>query len=174
MKKKVIRNFTLALIFILAIPTLAFAATAGTPIIKVVDGIKATLTFNSETFTKENNEFTISLFDQNGQPLTNANLKVTADMDQTSSMSGMNDKPVTIDLKDGSQAGEYTGMVDLKNNGKWIIEATFNSGSIQKVVDFDFEVHNAGSNWMLIGGFACVIIIVIGVAAIFKIKSKKA
>ena len=174
MKKNLTKNFIFAFIFMLSIPTLAFAATAGTPINKEVDGVKATLTFNSDTFTKENNEFTISLLDQYGKPLTNANLKVTANMDQTSSMSGMNDKAVMIDLKDGSQAGEYTGMVDLKNNGKWIIEATFNDGSLQKTVNFDFEVHNTSINWMLIGGFAGVIILVIGVAAIFKIKSKKA
>ena len=174
MKKKLIRNFILASIFVLSIPTLAFAATAGTPINKEVDGVKATLTFNTDTFTKENNEFTISLLDQNGQPLTNANLKVIANMDQTSGMSGMNDKAMMIDLKDGSQTGEYTGMVNLKNNGKWIIEATFNDENQQKTVNFDFEVHNNSTDWMLIGGFASVIIIVIGAAAIFKIKSKKA
>jgi len=174
MRKNLIRNFILAFIFILSIPTLAIAATADTPITKDADGVKATLTFTEDTLKKTGNEFTISLLDQNGKPLTNANLKVTANMDQTSGMSGMNDKAMMIDLKDGSQTGEYTGMVNLKNNGKWIIEATFNDENQQKTVNFDFEVHNTSINWMQIGGFAAVIIIVIGTAAIFKIKSKKA
>jgi hypothetical protein len=179
MKNKLIRNLILAIILVLSFPTLAFATTTGTQFNKEVDGVKATLTFNSEELQTGSNEFTISLLDKNGEPLSNPNLEITADMDRSTDMGGdgmEKEEPMMIELKEGSTAGEYTGMVDFSNDGKWIINATFDSESQAKTIDFDFEVenagHNAGTNWFLIGGFAGVIALIIVIAAINKKKSK--
>jgi len=117
--------------------TLAFAATTGTQINKEVDGVKASLTFANEKLKPGNNEFTISLLDKNGEPLSNANLKVTADMDRSMDMGndGMAaDKPMMIALKEGSNKGKYSGMVDFKNKGKWIINATFDVQGQEKTL----------------------------------------
>ena len=161
---------------VLSFSTLAFAATTGTQVNKQVDGVKASLTFASEKLKPGSNEFTISLLDKDGTPLTDANLKVTADMDRSTDMGGdgmTKDKPMMIDLKEGSTKGEYSGMADLKTKGKWIINATFNAGGQQKTIDLDFTVQSAGPNFLIIGGFTCVIVLVIVIAALNKKKSIK-
>jgi len=173
MKFKLLKNFVITLILVLSFSTLAFATTTGTQINKVVDGTKASLTFANEKLKPGSNEFTISLLDQNGKPLSNANLKVTAAMDTSTDMGGMTeDKPMMIDLKEGSKKGEYTGMVDMKTKGKWIIKSTFDVQGQQKSINFDFNVESAGPNFLIIGGFSVVIILVIVIAALNKKKSK--
>lgn len=176
MKLKLFKNLLITLLFVLSFSTLAFADTTGTQINKEVDGIKASLNFPSEKLKAGSNEFTISLLDKNGQPLTDANLKVTADMDRsTMGMDGMEkDEPMMIDLKSGSNKGEYSGMVDLKTKGKWIIKATFDVQGQEKNIDLDFNVQSAGPNFLIIGGFSGVIVLIIVIAAINKKKSIKA
>ena len=177
MKLKLFKNFLLTSILVLSFSTLAFAATTGTPITKQVDGVKASLTFVSEKLKPGSNEFTLSLIDKDGKPLKDANLKVTADMDRSIDMAGdgmAKDKPMMIDLKEGSTKGEYLGMADLKTKGKWIIKATFNVGGQEKNIDLDFNVQSAGPNFLIIGGFTGVIVLVIVIAALNKKKSIKA
>jgi len=84
------------------------------------------------------------------------------------------DKPMMIALKEGSNKGEYSGMVDFKNKGKWIINATFDVQGQEKNIDLDFDVQSAGPNWLIIGGFSGVIVLIIVIAAINKKKSIKA
>ena len=172
MKLKLFKNFLLSLILVLSFSTLAFAATTGTQINKEVDGVKATLTFPSEKVKQGSNEFTISLMDSNNQPLTGANLKVTADMDRSSmGNDGMaKDSPMMIDLKEGIKKGEYVGMADFKDKGKWIIKSMFDVQGQGKNVDFDFNVVSAGPNWLIIVGFSGVIIIILVIAALNKKK----
>ena len=177
MKFKLLKSFLLTSILVLSFSTLAFAATTGTQIDKQVDGVKASLTFASEKLKPGSNEFTISLLDKDGKPLTDANLKVTADMDRSTDMAGdgmAKDKPMMIDLKEGSTKGEYSGMADLKTKGKWIIKATFDVQGQEKTIDLDFNVQSAGPNFLIIGGFTCVIVLVIVIAALNKKKSIKA
>ena len=83
------------------------------------------------------------------------------------------DKPMMIDLKKGSTKGEYSGMADLKTKGKWIIKATFNASGQEKNIDLDFNVQSAGPNFLIIGGFTVVIVLVIVIAAFNKKKSIK-
>lgn len=176
MKAKSFKNLVLSLALVVSFSALSFAASTGTPISKEVDGVKAALTFTNEKVEKGSNEFTISLLDGNNQPLTDANLEVTADMDRSTDMGddGMEkDKPMMIDLKAGSNAGEYTGSVDFKAVGKWIITAKFQVQGQEKMVDFDFEVQDAGPNWLLLGGFTGAMVLIIGVAAINKKRTKK-
>ena len=157
MKFKLLKNFVITLILALSFSTLAFASTTGTQINKVVDGVKSSLTFATEKLKPGSNEFTISILDKNVEPLPNANLKVTADMDRSTDISGdgmAKDKPMMIDLKEGSKKGEYSGMVDFKTKGKWIIKSTFDVQGQQKNIDFDFNVQSAGPNFLIIGGFS--------------------
>ena len=174
MKLKFFKNFVLSTIFVLSFSTLAFAATTGTQINKQVDGVKASLTFANEKLKPGSNEFTISLLDKNGIPLPNANLKVTAAMDTSTDMGGMTeDKPMMIDLKEGTKKGEYSGMADFKTKGKWIIKANFDVQGQKKTIDLDFDVQSAGPNFLIIGGFSGVVVLIIAIAAINKKKSIK-
>lgn len=176
MKLKAFKNFALTLILVSSFSTLAFAATTGTQINKQVDGVKASLTFANEKLKPGKNEFTITLLDKNNQPLRESNLKVTADMDRSTDMGGdgmEKDKPMIIDLKQGSKKGEYSGMVDLKTKGKWIIKTTFDVSGQQKTIDLDFNVQSAGPSFLIIGGFSGVIILILVIAIISKKKSIK-
>ena len=174
MKFKLLKNFALTVILSLSVSTLAFAATTGTQVNKTVDGVKSSLTFATEKLKPGSNEFTITLLDKNGKPLSNPNLKATASMDTSTDMGGMKeDKPMIIDLKRSSKKGEYTGMVDFKSKGKWIIKSTFDVQGQVKNIDFDVNVLSAGPNFLIIGGFSAVIVLIIVVAAINKKKSIK-
>ncbi|WP_298836294.1 hypothetical protein [Clostridium sp.] len=190
MKLKSLKSFVFTLILILSVSISAFASTTGTRINKTVDGVKATLTFTNPKLKLGNNNFTIKILDKNGNPLPN--LKVTASADDpngtngavntsgTSSMaampgmSGMSASDMTtIPLKDGSIKGEYTGMVNIKSTGKWIVESTFDVKGQAKYINFN--VNAQGPNFLLIGGgFLGVIVLVIVVAALNKKKSVKA
>jgi hypothetical protein len=177
MKIKIFKNLVLTLILVLSFSTLAFATTNGTQINKVVDGTKASLIFANDKLKPGSNEFTISLLDKNGKPLSNANLKATLAMDNSTDMTGMSgmtaeNKPMMIDLKEGSKKGEYTGTVDFTSTGKWIIKSTFNVQGQAKNIDFNINVQKSGPNFLIIG-FAGVMVLIIVVAAINKKKSIK-
>lgn len=177
MKIKLLKSFLFTSILVLSLSTFAFANTTGNQINKQIDGVQATLTFVNEELKPGSNEFTIYLLDENGDPISDDNLKVTADMDRSTDMGndGMEkDEPMIVDLKEGSQKGEYSGMVDFKNKGEWIIKATFNVQGQEKNIDFDFHVESAGPNYFIIGGFLGVIVLIIIIAAINKKKSIKA
>ena len=177
MKFKLLKSVLLSLILVLSFSTFAFASTTGIQINKEVNGVKASLNFASEKLKPGNNEFVISLLDKNNQPITNSNLKVTADMDRSTDMSGdgmTKNKPMMIDLKKSSKMGEYSGMTDLNAKGKWIIKATFDVQGREKTIDFDFNVQSAGSNFLIIGGFSGVVVLIILIAAISKKRSIKA
>lgn len=174
MKLKSFKNLVFTLILTLSFSTLAFAATTGTQINKTVNGVKASLTFINEKLKTGSNEFTISLADKSGKPLSNANLKATAAMDTSTDMGGMKeDKPMMISLKEGTKKGEYTGMVDFKSKGKWIIKSTFDVQGQTKTIDLGVNVQSAGPNFLIIGGFSAVIVLIIVVAALNKKKSIK-
>ena len=175
MKFKLLKNFALTVILTLSVSTLAFASTTGTKVNKTVDGVKASLTFATEKLKPGSNEFTISLLNKDGKPLPNANLKATVAMDTSTDMGGMTeDKPMMINLKEGSKKGEYTGMVDFKSKGKWVIKSTFDVQGQAKTIDLAVDVQGAGPNFLIIGGFSGVIVLIIVIAAINKKKSNKA
>jgi hypothetical protein len=181
MKLKNIKYFAFALLLSLSFSTTlatstALAATTGTQIVKEGNGVKATLTFDKDKLMKGSNTFTISFVDKNGNALAVDNLKVTADMDRTQDMGndGMENKdPMMIDLQKGSQDGVYTGKVDFTNTGKWMVSADFNLQNQPQTMDFNFDVMSEGPNWLIIGGFGGVIVLILVVAVISK-KSKKA
>lgn len=178
MKLKTLKNFVFTLILVLSVSPLAFASTTGTQTNKVVDGVKASLTFKNEKLKPGKNEFTFSLLDKNEKPLTNANLKITVAMDNSTDMKGMSgmtaeNTPMIIALKKGSKKGEYTGMIDFKSTGKWIVTSTFGLQENAKNVDFNANVQKSGPNFLIIGVFSGVVVLILVIAAINKKKSIK-
>ncbi|MCB2353596.1 FixH family protein [Clostridium estertheticum] len=189
MKLKSLKNFVFTLILVLSVSRSTFASTTDTQINKTVDGVKATLTFSTQKVKLGNNDFTIFILDKNGNPLPNLKVTAYADdpngtdgMTNTSGASGMagmpgmsgmsaSDMPM-IALKDGSTKGEYTGMVNFKSTGKWIVESTFDVKGQSKTIDFN--VNAQGPNFLIIGvGFLGVIVLIIAIAALNKKKSIK-
>lgn len=190
MKLKSLKNFVFTLILVLSVSTSAFASTTGTQINKTIDGVKATLTFPTEKLKLGNNDFKITILDKNGNPLHNANLKVTAykddpngtssmtntsgsnDMAAMPGMSGMSASDMTmISLKNSSTKGEYTGSVNLKSTGKWIVESTIAVQGQPKNIDFNISVQSP--NFLIIGIFLGVVVLILVIAAINKKKSIK-
>ena len=131
-----------------------------------------------------------SILDKNGKPLPNANLKVTAykddpngtssmtntsgsnDMAAMPGMSGMSASDMTIiSLKSSSIKDKYTGMVNLKSTGKWIVESTINVQGQEKTIDFNINVQTP--NFLIIGIFSGVVVLILVIAAINKKKSIK-
>lgn len=174
MKKNLIKNLVLGTVFTLVFSTAALADNGGTKIEKNVDGIKVDLVLNSEKVKTGENELTILLSDDKGQPVDNANVKVTADM-TGSDMGGMkmeNSKPMAVELKPGHEKGEYEGKVNFSDKGKWKVKTDFTVNNVEKMADFDVDVASSGPNLFVVGGFLGAIVLIIAFAAIMKNKKK--
>jgi hypothetical protein len=176
MGKKLMKNLLLGLLFTLILSTTALADSGGgTKIEKNVDGIKVDLILSGDTVKTGDNELTIKLYDEKGQPLENANVKVTAEMPGNSmdDMKMNNSKPEAINFKAGHEKGEYTGNINFSDKGNWTIKTDFTAESHEKMADFDVKVVGSGPNWLIIGGFlGVVVIIIIIIAAVSKNKKK--
>lgn len=174
MRKKLIKNLVLGLLFTLTLSTTALADSGGTKIEKNVDGIKVDLILSSDTVKTGDNELTLKLYDEKGQPLENANVKVTADMpgNNMDNMNMNNSKPEAINFKAGHEKGEYTGNVNFSDKGNWTIKTDFTVANQEKMADFDVKVANAGPNWIIIGAFLGVVVLIIIIAVISKNKKK--
>lgn len=86
----------------MAFSSLVFASSGGKQIDKQVDGINASIMFNSEEVKTGNNDFTIMLKDKDNQPISNADVKVTVEMDGSMDMSSHdmgNSKTMSTQLK---------------------------------------------------------------------------
>lgn len=174
MKNKLFKSTFFTLIFILMFSTIVFASSGGKQIDKQTDGIKASLIFNNETIKTGDNEFSIVLKDSNNQPISNANVKATIEMDTSMDMNMDKSKPVDLTLNESSEKGQYSGKINFTDTGKWFVKTSFLVQGQQKNVDFDVDVQSAGPNLGVIGGFIGVIVLVIIVAAVAKKKTIKA
>lgn len=174
MRKKLIKNLMLGLLFTLTLSTTALADSGGTKIEKNVDGIKVDLILSSDTVKTGDNGLTIKLYDEKGQPLENTNVKVTAAMpsNDMGNMQMDNSTPEAIDFKAGQENGEYTGTVNFSDKGNWTIKTDFTAANQEKMADFDVKVAGSGPNWFIIGGFLGVVVLIVIIAAIFKNKKK--
>lgn len=174
MGKKLMKNLVLGLLFTLMLSTTVMADSGGTKIEKNVDGIKVDLVLSSDTVKIGENELTIMLYDEKGQPLENANVKVTADMpgNNMDSMNMNNSNPEAISFKAGHEKGEYTGNINFSDKGNWTIKTDFTVANQEKMADFDVKVAGSGPNWFIIGGFLGVVVLIVIIAAISKNKKK--
>jgi uncharacterized GH25 family protein len=113
------------------------------------------------------------LHDDKGQPIDNADVKVTTSMgSDMGDMKMDNSKPMAVDFKKGNEKGEYTGSVNFSDKGKWTIKTDFMVQNQEKMANFDVDVASAGPNWFVVGGFAGVIVLIIIFAAVMKNKKK--
>ncbi|WP_010233965.1 FixH family protein [Clostridium arbusti] len=175
MGKKLMKNLLLGLLFTLILSTTALANSGGgTKIEKNVDGIKVDLILSGDTVKTGDNELTIKLYDEKGQPLENANVKVTAEMPGNSmdDMKMNNSKPEAISFKAGHEKGEYTGNINFSDKGNWTVKTDFTVENQEKMADFDVKIASSGPNWFIIGGFLGVVVIIIIIAAVSKNKKK--
>lgn len=83
-----------------------------------------------------------------------------------------NSKPEVINFKAGSEKGEYTGNINFSDKGNWTVKTDFTVANQEKMADFDVKVANSGPNWLIIGEFLGVVVLIIIVAAISKNKKK--
>lgn len=172
MKDKLIKNSIIALFLTFILSATALADGDGTKIEKNVDGIKIDLILSGDTVNVGSNTLTIKLYDKKGQPLENADVKVTADMPEDN-MNNMNDsKPKTVDFKAGHEKGEYTGTLNFSDKGDWKIKINFTTESQEKMADFDVKVVSFRPNWFVIGGFLGAVVLIIIIAGISKNKKK--
>jgi hypothetical protein len=176
MGKKAIRSLVLGIIFILAFSSLAFAddmnMNNGTT--KKADDTNVKLSFKNEKVKTGNNDIMITLKDSNNQPISDAKVTATAQMDKNMNMSMGDNKPQSIEFKTGDEMGQYMGTVNFTDKGKWIVTATVNVNGQDKNIDFDVDVAGSGPNWLIIGGFSGVIVLIIVFAAIKKKQTAKA
>lgn len=176
MRNKLIKRFAIASVLAFTFSTSVLADGNGQKIEQQVDGIKVDLVLSGDKAKTGDNELTVKLYDDKNQPIDNANVKVTAEMD-SSNMGDMNmsdSKPKAVDFKEGTHKGEYTGTVDFTDKGTWKIETDFSVNNQEKMANFNVEVANAGPNWFVVGGFLGIMAIIIITAGIMKKKSVRA
>ena len=120
--------------------------------------------FTPESLSEGEKEITVKITKDN-TPLTNANVKIMAEMDKSDSSMKMdmdNIKPIEKVLDAGTEAGEYMTTIDFNGNGKWKI--TVIPDENQKAT-FEVMVQKSGPNWIVIGGFIGLILLVVLIAA---------
>lgn len=128
------------------------------------------LRFAGEKAAMSDKTFMLILMDANDQPISGAQVQVTFDMVRN----GMNDMsmhdPEVVTLTPGSNAGEYTGDINLYNHGAWTATVEYTSNGKPQSTQLDFDVENSGPNWIVIGGFIGAVAVIIVTAAILKKK----
>ncbi|KZL91461.1 FixH family protein [Clostridium magnum] len=176
MKNKSIKKLSIISALVLTLSTSVLADGSGKKIEQKVDGVTATLILPGDTAKTGENELTVKLYDDKDKPVTDANVKVVAEMESDGDMSSHNmkeAKPEVIDLKKGHEDGEYVGTVKFSDKGHWKVKTSFAVNNTEKMADFDVDVISGGPNWLVIGGFLGATALIIVTAAISK-KNKKA
>lgn len=175
MKNKLIKKLSIISALVLTLSTSVLADGNGKKIEQTVDGVKATLILKGDTAKTGNNALTLKLSDNKDKPISNADVKVSAEMDK-GSMGDMNmddSKAETIQFQKGHEDGEYIGTVKFSDKGKWKVKTSFMTTNGDKMANFDVDVASAGPNLLVVGGFLVVAALIIITAAISK-KNKKA
>ena len=181
MKKKTIRGAILSLILTLGLSTAAFADGMGNMDMakgteKNANGIKAELTFNKDNKVKTGkNDVMVTLHDNNDKEIEKATVNISAEMDKSSDMGGMNmdkSKPIEVTLEN-SEKGQYMGNINFTDKGKWTVTATATVNGEKKDIKFDVDVASGGPNWVVIGGFIGIVSLIIIVAVVKKKQSSK-
>jgi hypothetical protein len=142
----------------------------------VVNNYKVKLVFKDKTAKTGMNEFTIKLTDTANMPVENAKMTLVTKMDQNSQMSmNMNNvDPISLQLTENVNVkGEYLGKIDLKYAGSWIAKANFTVNGKENSTDFNVEVSSAGPNWVVIGIFTGLLLLIVLFAGIRKMAGAK-
>lgn len=175
MKNKLIKKLSIISALVLTLSTSVLADGSGKKIEQTVDGVKATLMLTGDKAKTGENELTLKLSDDKDKPISNADVKVSVEMDK-GSMGDMNmgdSKAETVQFKKGHEDGEYVGTVKFSDKGKWKVKTSFMTTSGDKMADFNVDVASSGPNWFVVGGFLVVAALIIVTAGIAKKKNKK-
>lgn len=175
MKNKLIKKLSIISALVLTLSTSVLADGTGKMIEQTVDGVKATLMLTGDKAKTGENELTLKLSDDKNKAISDADVKVSVEMDKGSmgSMHMDESKPEAVQFKKGHEDGEYVGTVKFSDKGKWKVKTSFMTSSGEKMADFDVDVVSAGPNWLVIGGFLGAAALIIITAGISK-KNKKA
>ncbi|NMM63327.1 FixH family protein [Clostridium sp. P21] len=175
MKNKLIKKLSIVSALVLTLSTSVLADGTGKMIEQTVDGIKSTLMLTGDKAKTGENQLTLKLSDDKNNPINNADVKVSVEMDKGSmgDMSMDASKPETIQFKKGHEDGEYVGTVKFSDKGEWKVKTSFMTGSVEKMADFNVDVVSSGPNFLVVGGFLVVTALIIITAGISK-KNKKA
>lgn len=97
-------------------------------------------------------------------------VKIMAEMDKSDkSMSmGMDNSKAQEQEMTQDQSGNHMAKINFQGNGKWIVTVMF--GDMQKAT-FEVMVEKSGPNWVFVGGFVGIIILIILVAAFGRRKA---
>ncbi|WPC39792.1 FixH family protein [Clostridium sp. JS66] len=175
MKNKLMKKLSIISALVLTLSTSVLADGSGKKIDKTVDGVKTTLMLTGDKAKTGENQLTLMLSDNNNKPISNADVKVSVEMDK-GSMGDMNmdgSKPEAVQFTKGHEDGEYVGTVKFSDKGKWKVKTSFTANNAKKMADFDVDVASSGPNWFIVGGFLIIAFLIIVTAAISK-KNKKA
>ncbi len=175
MKIKIFTGIILSLIMVTILSSIVFADSMGMEegTQKQVNGINAKLSFKHEKVETGKNDIMITLTGSNNQPVSDAVVKATAEMDKGMDMNMGDSKPIEIAFEK-SDAGQFMGTVDFSDKGKWFVKAIINVQGQEQNVDFEVDVTGGGPNWIVIGGFLGAIALIIIIAAIKKKQTAKA
>ncbi|WP_411682711.1 FixH family protein [Clostridium thailandense] len=175
MKNKLIKRLSIISALVLTLSTSVLADGSGKKIDQTVNGVKATLILTGDKAKTGENELTLKLSDDKDKPITNADVKVSVEMDKGSmgDMSMSDSKAETVQFTKGHEDGEYVGTVKFSDKGKWKVKTSFAANNAEKMADFDVDVASAGPNWFIVGGFLVIAALIIVTAGISK-RNKKA
>lgn len=170
MKRKLI-GLAVGLVVVLSLQGLTFASVGENGVEKEVDGLKVELAFMEGEAKSGNNEIMVKLHNEKDEPLADAKVKLTADMDRKPETHGMDMQkfePIVVELESSHEEGQYMGEINLSDSGEWIFKVSIITEGQEKNVDFDLDVVKGGPNWAVIGGFSGFIILIIIIAAVKK------
>lgn len=173
---KLFKNLLITLVITTSLSSVVFADSMnmdnGTE--KKVDGISIELSFKNDKVKTGDSDIMITLHDDKEQPVKDAKVTATAEMDKNMDMDMKDSKPVAIEFNNSDEQGQYMGTINFTDKGKWIIKTTINLNGQEKKVDFDVDVAGSGPNWGIIGGFLGIVAVILVVAAVKKKQSVKA
>ncbi|MHB0870109.1 MAG: FixH family protein [Chloroflexota bacterium] len=131
---------------------------------RTVTGFQVELTTPAEGVKVGENKLAVRLKDSaTGQPVVRESVRVDLLMDEAdTSMNhgGMSSqKPVSVELKAVKDSpGRYEGKMSLSDAGVWRVRVFADARGIQAPASFTVRAESSGPNWLVLGGFALLIL----------------
>jgi len=177
---KVLVSFMVSLLAVFMFSTFAFAETADSSeaghdleammnktmqMNAVANGDYKVQLISPSQFKEGENEVIVAVTKED-KPVSSLAVNVSAEMEMSGASHSMNHGQENLleqTLAEGKK-GEYSGTLDLKGDGKWILTVQLPN----QQTAFEVLVEKGGPNWIVIGGFLIVIIAIIIAAGVKK------
>lgn len=109
-----------------------------------------------------------------GAALTKAAVRIEPVMSDESMKKDMHHQaPQIINMALEAGHTEYKAKVNFSDPGAWQMKVALSVNDAQHTVVFDILVAKSGPNWAVIGGFLGIILLIIIVALVFKLRSRR-